>query len=110
MLVKDFNLKYNVIEDIKYKILRVEENKIFFDMVLIVLDDILREKKEMYVFYDDFGRLILKNVVFMKLDIVMNNDVIEDFDYNLLIDSDIYIKIKFVRDNEEIGKRDVYIV
>ncbi|HBG0263883.1 TPA: C40 family peptidase [Clostridioides difficile] len=109
MLAKDFNLKYNVIEDTKYKISRVEENKTLFDMVLTALDDTLRQKKEMYVLYDDFGRLTLKNVASMKLDTVMNNDVIEDFDYNSSIDSDTYTKIKLVRDNEESGKRDVYI-
>ncbi len=109
MLAKDFNLKYNVIEETKYKISRVEENKTLFDMVLTALDDTLREKKEMYVLYDDFGRITLKNVASMKLDTVMNNDVIEDFDYNSSIDSDTYTKIKLVRDNEETGKRDVYI-
>ncbi|MCC0641732.1 MULTISPECIES: NlpC/P60 family protein [unclassified Clostridioides] len=109
MLAKDFKLKYNVIEDTKYKISRVEENKTLFDMVLTALDDTLREKKEMYVLYDDFGRITLKNVASMKLDTVMNNDVIEDFDYNSSIDSDTYTKIKLVRDNEETGKRDVYI-
>ncbi|MCC0634194.1 C40 family peptidase [Clostridioides sp. ZZV15-6388] len=109
MLAKDFNLKYNVIEDTKYKISRVEENKTLFDMILTALDDTLREKKEMYVLYDDFGRITLKNVASMKLDAVMNNDVIEDFDYNSSIDSDTYTKIKLVRDNEESGKRDVYI-
>ncbi|HID9512522.1 TPA: XkdQ/YqbQ family protein [Clostridioides difficile] len=109
MLAKDFNLKYNVIEDTKYKISRIEENKTLFDMVLTALDDTLREKKEMYVLYDDFGRLTLKNVASMKLDTVMNNDVIEDFDYNSSIDSDTYTKIKLVRDNEETSKRDVYI-
>ncbi|VIF40507.1 cell wall hydrolase [Clostridioides difficile] len=109
MLAKDFNLKYNVIEDTKYKISRIEENKTLFDMVLTALDDTLREKKEMYVLYDEFGRITLKNVASMKLDIVMDNDVIEDFDYNSSIDSDTYTKIKLVRDNEESGKRDVYI-
>ena len=109
MLAKDFNLKYNVIEDTKYKLSRVEENKTLFDMILTALDDTLREKKEMYTLYDDFGRITLKNVASMKLDTVMNNDVIEDFDYNSSIDSDTYTKIKLVRDNEESGKRDVYI-
>ncbi|MDB0440957.1 cell wall hydrolase [Clostridioides difficile] len=109
MLAKDFKLKYNVIEDTKYKISRIEENKTLFDMILTALDDTLREKKEMYVLYDDFGRLTLKNIASMKLDTVMNNDVIEDFDYNSSIDSDTYTKIKLVRDNEETGKRDVYI-
>ncbi|HGT0227712.1 TPA: NlpC/P60 family protein [Clostridioides difficile] len=108
-LAKDFNLKYNVIEDTKYKISRIEENKTLFDMILTALDDTLREKKEMYTLYDDFGRITLKNVASMKLDTVMNNDVIEDFDYNSSIDSDTYTKIKLVRDNEETGKRDVYI-
>ncbi|HEK4900897.1 TPA: C40 family peptidase [Clostridioides difficile] len=109
MLAKDFNLKYNVIEDTKYKISRIEENKTLFDMILTALDDTLREKKEMFTLYDDFGRITLKNVASMKLDTVMNNDVIEDFDYNSSIDSDTYTKIKLVRDNEETGKRDVYI-
>ncbi|MFL8589818.1 cell wall hydrolase, partial [Clostridioides difficile] len=66
MLAKDFNLKYNVIEDTKYKLSRVEENKTLFDMILTALDDTLREKKEMYTLYDDFGRITLKNVASMK--------------------------------------------
>ncbi|EGT4050141.1 cell wall hydrolase, partial [Clostridioides difficile] len=73
---------------------RIEENKTLFDMILTALDDTLREKKEMYILYDDFGRLVLKNVASMKLDVVMDNDVIEDFDYNSSIDSDTYTQVK----------------
>ncbi|KPI56334.1 cell wall hydrolase, partial [Clostridioides difficile] len=105
MLADDFKLKCKSIEDTKYKISRIEENKTLFDMVLTALDDTLREKKEMYTLYDDFGRLVLKNVASMKLDVVMNNDVIEDFDYNSSIDSDTYTQVKLLKEDENTGQR-----
>ncbi|MCC0649217.1 NlpC/P60 family protein [Clostridioides sp. ZZV15-6598] len=105
MLSDDFKLKYKAIEDTKYKISRIEENKTLFDMVLTALDDTLKEKKEMYVLYDDFGRLVLKNVASMKLDIIMNNDIIEDFDYNSSIDSDTYTQVKLLKEDENTSQR-----
>lgn len=105
MLSDDFKLKYKAIEDTKYKISRIEENKTLFDMVLTALEDTLKEKKEMYVLYDDFGRLVLKNVASMKLDIIMNNDIIEDFDYNSSIDSDTYTQVKLLKEDENTGQR-----
>ncbi|HBF6777308.1 TPA: C40 family peptidase [Clostridioides difficile] len=105
MLADDFKLKCKFIEDTKYKISRIEENKTLFDMILTALDDTLREKKEMYILYDDFGRLVLKNVASMKLDVVMDNDVIEDFDYNSSIDSDTYTQVKLLKEDENTGQR-----
>lgn len=105
MLSDDFKLKYKAIEDTKYKISRIEENKTLFDMVLTALDDTLKEKKEMYILYDDFGRLVLKNVASMKLDIIMNNDIIEDFDYNSSIDSDTYTQVKLLKEDENTSQR-----
>lgn len=105
MLADDFKLKCKFIEDTKYKISRIEENKTLFDMILTALDDTLREKKEMYILYDDFGRLVLKNVASMKLDVVMDNDVIEDFDYNSSIDSDTYTQVKLLKEDENTSQR-----
>lgn len=110
MLAKDFNLKCGTIEDSKYKIAsRVEEDKALFDIVLNALDTTIENAKEMYILYDDFGQLTLKNISSMKLDTLIDGDIVEDFDYSSSIDGNTYNKIKLSRNNEETGKRDIYI-
>lgn len=106
----DFQLNVGTIEDTKYVIAsRVEDNKTLFDMVQSTLDLTLNNKKEMYVLYDDFGKLTLKNIGSMKLNILVDDESSEDFDYTSSIDSATYNKIKLAYDNKETGKRDIYI-
>ena len=63
MLANDFNMQTGTIEDTGYKIAsRVEENATLFDMVQNALDLTVQNKKEMYVMYDDFGKIALKNI------------------------------------------------
>lgn len=106
----DFQLNVGTIEDTKYVIAsRVEDNKTLFDMVQSTLDLTLNNKKEMYVLYDDFGKLTLKNIGSMKLNVLVDDESSEDFDYTSSIDSATYNKIKLAYDNKETGKRDIYI-
>jgi hypothetical protein len=63
----------------------------------------------MYVLYDDFGKLTLKNINSMKVDFLVDDETGEDFDYTSSIDSQTYNKIKLAYDNTETGKREIYI-
>lgn len=109
-LILDFQLNAGTIEDTKYIIpSRVEDNKALFDMSQNVLDITLTNTKEMYVLYDDFGKLTLKNINSMKLDFLVDDETGEDFDYTSSIDSQTYNKIKLAYDNTKTGKREIYI-
>lgn len=110
MIAEDFELSCGEIEDTGFKIQsRIEENTTLFDMVQNALDITLENKKEMYVLYDDFGKITLKNISSMGLDILIDEETAENFDYSSSIDSNTYNKIKLTFDNDSSGKRDVYI-
>lgn len=103
MLANDFGLKTGVIEDTKYKIAtRTEKNKTLFDIVQGALDKTLQATKELYVLYDDFGKLSLKKTSSMALDILIDEHSVGDFDYTSSIDSDTYNKIKVVSEKNEV--------
>lgn len=111
MVVNDFSLTCGAIEDTGYSIAKkVEDNKTLFDIVQNALDDTLRVSKKMFVLYDDFGKLTLKNIVNMKVDLLIDEETAEDFDYTSSIDKNTYNQVKLVYENEETGKRDVYLV
>lgn len=110
MIASDFNLKTGVITDTGYKIpSRVEDNQTLFDIIQNALDLTMENKKELYVLYDDFGKITLKALNEMKSDIIIDSETASDFDYSSSIDENTYDKIKLVFDNEATGKRDVYI-
>lgn len=115
MIASDFKLKIGTIEDSKFVIAsRVEDNTSLFDMIENALDLTLQNSKKMFVLYDDFGKLTLKNISSMcvgKSDkyLMIDSSTGENFDYTSSIDSDTYNKIKLTYDNEDSGKREVYI-
>lgn len=110
MIASDFQMQTGTLEDTGFKIAsRVEENTTLFDMIQNALDLTLQNKKEMFVMYDDFGKVALKNISSMIVNILIDEETGENFDYSSSIDSDTYNRIKLTYDNEKTGKRDVYI-
>lgn len=110
MLAEDFNLQTGTIENTGYKISsRKEDNQTLFNIVQTALDLTVQNTKKMYVLYDDFGKLTLKNVENMKLNILIDEETGENYDYNSTIDGETYNKIKLSYENEETGKREIYI-
>lgn len=110
ILARDFNLQVGDIVDTGFKIKsRVEDNTTLFDMVQNSLDLTLESTRTMFVLYDDFGKLTLKNIKDLKLDLLIDDTSGENFDYSSSIDSNTYNKVKLMYENEKSGKRDVYI-
>ena len=110
MIAGDFNLNLGTVEGTSYVIpSRVEDNQCLFDIIQNALDLELQHKGEMYCLFDDFGQLTLKNIASMKLDILINDENAEDFDYTSSIDDQTYDKIKLTYDNDQTGEREVYI-
>lgn len=115
MTAEDFQLNVGTMEDTGYIIpSRVEENTSLFEMFENALDLTLVNTGEMFVLYDDFGKLTLKSLSSMYVGVpgaylVIDEETGENFDYISSIDDSTYNKIKLTYDNEESGKRDVYI-
>lgn len=110
MIGNDFLLNLGTIEQTGYKIAtRSESNKTLFDIAQTAIDLTIQNKNEMYVLYDDFGKICLKNIERMKVGIVIDEETGENYDYSSSIDSDTYNQIKLTYDNKDTGKREVYI-
>jgi len=109
-IAADFRLNVGTIESTAYIIAsRVEDNKTLFDMIQNALDLTLDNKRKMYVLYDDFGKLSLKDIESMKLNLLIDDQTAEDFNYTSSIDGETYNKIKLSFENEKTGKREIYI-
>lgn len=110
MIAADFQINLGTVEDTGYKIAsRIENNTSLFDIIQNALDLTLQNQKYMYVLYDDFGKMSLKGLDNMRLNLLINEETGENFDYSSSIDDNTYNKIKLTYDNEETGKREVYI-
>lgn len=115
MIADDYALNAGVLEDTGYVIeSRVEENTSLFEMIANALDLTLANTGEMYVLFDDFGKLTLKNLASMYVGVpgaylMIDEETGENFDYTSSIDDNTYNKIKLAYDNEETGRREVYI-
>ena len=57
----------------------------------------------------EFADFALKNINSMKLNLLIDEETGETFDYSSSIDEQTYNKIKLTYDNEQTGKRELYI-
>jgi hypothetical protein len=104
-LCEDFNLKTGNFDNTGYVIKAVaEENKAALDIALDVLEDTLLNTGNMYVLYDDFGKLQVKNVANMVSSTLICENTAENFNYASSIDSETYnsIVLYYKSDNESI--------
>ena len=109
-LATDFRLNLGSVEDTGYTIETiVEENQTLFDMIQNALDETLMNTKQLYVLFDDVGKLTLKNINSMKLNLLIDEETGENFNYESNIDEQTYNKIKLAFNNEKTGKRELFI-
>lgn len=115
MIAADYRLNVGVLEDTGFVIgSRVEEDLSLFEMVQNALDLTLTNTGEMFVLYDDFGKLALKRLSSMIVGqpgayLMIDEATGEDFGYTSSIDDATYDRIKLTYDNEATGLREVYI-
>lgn len=115
MVADEYALTAGTLEDTKYVIeSRVEENTSLFEMIANALDLTLTNTKQMYVLYDDFGKLTLKSLASMDVGVpgaylMIDEETGENYDYTSSIDDNTYNQIKLTYDNEETGIRDVFM-
>lgn len=115
MVAADFALNTGDIDDTRFVIgSRVEENTSLFEMIENALDLELTNSGELYVLYDDFGKLALRHLSRMYVGspgayLMIDEETGENFEYTSSIDDNTFNKVKLIYDNEETGFREVYI-
>ena len=110
MIADDFQLNVGSLEGTGFTIAsRVEDNKTLFDIIQTALDETLKATGQMFVLYDDIGKLTLKGVGSMKLDMLVDDAAAGDYDYKSSISSGTYDKIKLSYENKDTGEREIYI-
>ncbi len=110
MVADDFQLNVGSLEGTGFTIAsRVEDNKTLFDIVQTALDETLKATGQMFVLYDDVGKLTLKGLGSMKINMLVDEAVAGDYDYKSSITDNTYNKIKLSYENKETGKREIYI-
>lgn len=93
-LCKDFNLNVGTMDNTGYTIPAIaEDNKSALDIILDVVEETLMNTKKMFVVYDDFGKITLKNCANMVSDVVIMDTTAENFDYTSSIDNETYNNI-----------------
>lgn len=110
MIAEDFGLSVGTLEDTGYVIAsRTEDNTTLFDIAQNALDETLQAKTQLYVLYDNVGKLTLQNIENMKLNLLIDADTIGNYTYSSTIDSQTYNQIKITFENKDAGKREIFI-
>jgi len=115
MIASDFLLETGSIEPTQHVIpSRVEDNQTLFDIIQNALDETILNTGQLYVLYDDVGKLSLRNVESMRLNFLIDDGNAGDFTYERSIDRATYNRIRVVVEEGEntgdkkSGKRQVY--
>ncbi|MBU5676752.1 hydrolase [Alkaliphilus sp. MSJ-5] len=98
------NLKIGDVEDTGYVIVeRARHNETLLDIIYDAIKLTFDNTKKLYVLYDDFGRLTLKNMESMRINLKVDDNTAEDFDYKTSLDN-VYnhIKLSF-KDKDNVG-------
>ena len=110
MIAEDFQLRLGSLVDTGYKIAsRVEDDQTLFDIIQNALDETLKATGQMYVLYDDVGKLALKPLGELKLNMLVDDETAGDYDYKSSIASQTYNKVKLSYENKDTGTREIYI-
>jgi hypothetical protein len=111
-IASDTGLKVGQLVDTVFKIPKMIEDGVkLLDIICNALTNTIIATGRIYVFYDDFGELALRDSADWKLDISIGDESLAyDYKQTRSIDSDTYNRIKIVQDNKETKTRDAFVV
>lgn len=109
-IAKDFRIQTGYITDPGYTLpSTVEDNSELFNMIEDALAKTTRNTGKYFVMYDDYGKLTLREVSDLKVNILIDEESAQSFDYTSSIDEKTYNKIKITRENKDKKTREIFI-
>lgn len=111
MIAEDYRLQIGELADTKYKIpARNEMGVSMWECILQALGITHAITTERFVLYDDFGKLVLKNIKDMQLKMLIEKDNLEDFRLLTSINNETANAVKIIINNPQTAKRENYII
>ena len=108
-IASDYSMTVGTIEDTAIVIPSiVEDNQTLFDIVYNALDKTVAAGNKVYVFYDDYGKLTLKSLDSMKVNLMLCEDTVGDYEYTSSIEDEVYNQIVLYHDDKETNKREYF--
>lgn len=108
-IAADYRLELGELDNTGYIIPRRKEiNETLLDMINSALGITVQNIKKIYVLYDNFGKINLKDIESLYIELMLNENNSEDFSYTSSIDRKTYNQIIIYRENEKEGKREIY--
>ncbi len=110
-IANDFGLITGHIQDTGYILPPLNiDNQRLLDTIMKAIDLTTYNNKNLYIFYDDVGKLTLRKVEDMYTTYLFTSDTnITNFSYTSTIDNNVYNQVKLYKDNEKTGKREIYL-
>lgn len=111
MIADDFNLVCGNIADTKHQIgIYVSENQTLADLIYWYIYSTELATQTLYELYDNDGKLMLVDINAMKLDYLLDGEVIAGYSYRRSIDSDTFNAVALVKNAKDSsdGKRKYY--
>ncbi len=106
LIGSDYGLQLGEICDTGHVIAaHVEDNASLLDMMQSAIDQTLRATRELYVLYDDGGRLTLRNARSMQSGLVIDGEGCTSYSLSSSIDSQSYNRVKLLCEDAEKGRR-----
>lgn len=88
----------------------IKENTECLGIIFEALSQVIVQTGKIFVFYDDFGKLTLKEAKKMLVPSLLGNrSLVTDYTYTRDMASDTYNRVKLVRPNKETGRADAFV-
>lgn len=109
-IANDFNLQVGTLQTTNFNVESlVYDNQPLIDIIQNMIDLNTAVTNQLYVFYDDVGKLNLKNISSMKTNVLIDDSSCEDYDFQTSIDNNVYNQVVIYYDNKETNERELYI-
>ncbi len=110
-IATDMQLQVGTLEDTGYIIPTLtKENTECLDIIEYGLQVTQYNTGRTFVFYDDYGKLSLREAKNMMSNVLIGNgSILTEYSYKSDIDSDTYNQVKLVRPNKDTGQGDTYV-
>lgn len=109
IIANDNLLTVGEIDDTGCLITRIEDNVSLFDMCKNAREVTSYTTGQLFVLYDDFGKIALKNIKALQTNYWLTLKGYESFEYKTSIDNNVYNRIQCYIDNDSTGERSKYI-
>lgn len=110
-IAADFGLTVGTLAETGYVFpALIKENESCLDIIYSALATTIYQTGKIFAFYDDFGKLTLREVKDMLVpQLLGNGSLVTDYTYTRDIASDTYNRVKLVRPNKDTGRTDAFI-